>query len=139
MPVLTRGELLSRYADRSSSKYVERAVDAVLQGRVKEHVFLPSNHAVYTVVGRNGDEFIDSGLPFCSCSHFFFSVMRGKSKTCYHLLANSIASEWNLATRTEFHDEEFPYFLKLIASDLLARQGDKEDKDNSEPSDTGPR
>ncbi len=137
MRAQTRDELLSKYADRSSSKYVERAVDAVLQGRVKEHVFLPSNHAIRTVVGRNGDEFIDPELPFCSCNHFFFSVLGGRSKTCYHLLASSIASDRNLTTRTVFHDEEFLYFLRLISLDLLAREGDKEDKDNSGPSDTG--
>jgi predicted nucleic acid-binding Zn finger protein len=139
MQTQSRDHLLSKYSYHSSPKYVERAVDAVLQGRVKEHVFLPSGRTIRTVVGRSGDEFIDSHQPFCSCHHFFFSVLGGRSKTCYHLLASLIASESDLSVKIEFHDEEFRYFLKLLSLDLLARPGDKEDKDNNEPSDTGPR
>ena len=129
----TREELVRRHLHRSTSqKYLERAVDAVLQGRVKKHIFAPSGRILYTVVGRNGDEFIDPEKPFCSCEHFFFRVLGAKGQTCYHLLAYSIADETNLFHRFEFHDEEFSLFLKLLSSDLLARTGE-EHNDEAEP------
>jgi predicted nucleic acid-binding Zn finger protein len=130
-----RDELIERFSQRSASrKYLERAVDAVLEGRVKKHRFIPSGRVLHTVVGRSGDEFIDPEKPFCSCQHFFFSVLGGRDQTCYHLLANSIATDTHRYVQTEFHDEEFRYFLKLLSSDLLSRSGDKEgaaDQDES--------
>jgi len=115
--------LIERFSQRSASrKYLERAVDAVLEGRVKRHRFIPSGRVLHTVVGRSGDEFIDPEKPFCSCQHFFFSVLGGRDQTCYHLLANSIATETHL------------HVQKLLSSDLLSRSGDKEgaaDQDES--------
>jgi predicted nucleic acid-binding Zn finger protein len=126
-PQPQRDELIEKFSQRSASrKYLERAIDAVFEGRVKRHVFLPSGRVLYTVVGRSGDEFIDPEKPFCSCQHFFFSVLGGRDQTCYHLLANSIAAEKHRHTSTEFHDEEFRYFLKLLSSDLLSRSGSQE-------------
>lgn len=129
----TREELIRRHLQHSTSqKYLERAVDAVLQGRVKKYVFAPSGRVLYTVVGRNGDEFIDPEKPFCSCEHFFFRVLGGRGESCYHLLAYSIADETNRFHRLEFHDEEFSIFLRLLSSDLLARTGE-ERGDGAEP------
>jgi predicted nucleic acid-binding Zn finger protein len=138
--MMQKEELIEKFSDQAvSRKYLERAVDAVLEGRVKKQVFVPSGRILYAVVGRSGDEFIDPEKPSCSCQHFFFSVLGGRDDTCYHLLAYRIAAETHRFAQTEFHDEEFRYFLKLLSSDLLSRSGDKEDKGNAEPSDTGPR
>src|SRR5271170_1750051 len=126
-PQSPRDELIEKFSQLSKSrKYLERAVDTVLQGRVKRHVFVPSGRVIYTVVGRSGDEFIDPEKPFCSCQHFFFSVLGGRDQTCYHLLANSIAADTHRYISTEFHDEEFRYFLKLLSSDLLSRPGSQD-------------
>lgn len=118
---------------------MSRAIDAVIEGRVKRHTFVPSGKTLYTVVGRSGDEFVDPEVPFCSCESFFFTVLGGKSDTCYHLLAYRIASESDVFSETQFHDEEFRYFLGLLSSDLLIRSGDKEDKHIRDPSETVPR
>jgi predicted nucleic acid-binding Zn finger protein len=132
-PQPLRNELIETFSQRSSSrKYLERAVDAVLEGRVKRHVFLPSGRVLHTVVGRSGDEFIDHEKPFCSCQHFFFSVLGGRDQTCYHLLADSIATITHRYSQIEFHDEEFRYFLKLLSYDLLSRSGGKENNDQQE-------
>jgi predicted nucleic acid-binding Zn finger protein len=132
-PQSPRDELIEKFSQLSKSrKYLERAVDTVLQGRVKRHVFVPSGRVIYTVVGRSGDEFIDPEKPFCSCQHFFFSVLGGRDQTCYHLLANSIATEAHRSIQIEFHDEEFRDFLKLLSSDLLSRSGGKGDVDQGE-------
>ena len=122
-----REELIEKFSPSPvSRRYLERAVDAVLEGRVKRHVFAPSGRVLHTVVGRSGDEFIDPEKPFCSCEHFFFSVLGGRDQTCYHLLADSIATETHGYSQTEFHDEEFRYFLKLLSYDLLSRSGHRD-------------
>jgi predicted nucleic acid-binding Zn finger protein len=119
-----REELFARFSNRySKTKYVERAIDTVLEGRVKKHLFVPSGRVLYSVVGRSGDEFIDPEKPFCTCQHYFFSVLGGRDETCYHLLANSIASEVHMHEETRFYDEEYQSFLRLLTSDILTRLG----------------
>jgi predicted nucleic acid-binding Zn finger protein len=133
-PPTPREELIEKFFHRSASrKYLERAVDAVLEGRVKRHVFTPSGRVLYTVVGRSGDEFIDPEKPFCSCQHFFFSVLGGRDQSCYHLLANAIATEMGRSVETEFHDEEFRYFLRLLSSDLLSRSKERGGQTSKKP------
>jgi predicted nucleic acid-binding Zn finger protein len=123
---LTKDQMLERFSERSTNKqYVDRAIDAVLEGRVKGHVFVPSGRILHTVVGRNGDEFVDLSRHFCSCHHYFFSVLGGRQDTCYHLIAVAIAIEAELVIQTEFHDQEFRYFLSLLSSDLLHREQNK--------------
>lgn len=133
----TREELAKRFGGPGDR--LQRAMDAVHEGRVKRHVFIPSGRALYTVVGRIGDEFIDPGKPFCSCESFFFRFLGGRKETCYHLLAYHIAEETNSFSEVSFHDEEFRDFLGLLSLDLLGRVGDKEDKHSRDRSDTVPR
>src|SRR5271169_4863881 len=126
-----RDELINRFSKGPASrKYLERAVDTVLEGRVKRHIFIPSGRVIYTVVGRSGDEFIDPEKPFCSCQHFFFRVLGGRDQICYHLLAYEMARAAKSFDQVEMHDEEFGTFLRLLASDLMDHARDKEDKDN---------
>ncbi len=135
-----RDEFVARFSHISgNSAHLKKAAEAVLEGCVKIHFFTPSGRVLFTVVGRSGDEFIDPDKPFCSCRHFFFRVLGGRDLTCYHLLAYEMAKESKKFDRVEMHDEEFGTFLKLLASDLLDNARDKEDKDNSEPSDNRPR
>jgi predicted nucleic acid-binding Zn finger protein len=137
----SREELIEKFSHDSSMnpKLLERAIDVVIGGRVKRHVFIPSGRVLYTVVGRKGDEFVDPDKPFCSCQHFFYSVLGGRDETCYHLLASSIATETDSLAQTVFHDEEFKYFLELLTLDLISRSGEKGDKDDVEQPNVGPR
>ena len=126
-------ELISRFAAATGRRdHLKRAAEAVVDGCVKSHVFLPSGRVLLTVVGRSGDEFIDPAGPFCSCSHFYFRVMSGRDQTCYHLLAYEMARDTQRIDRVEMHDEEFGAFLRMLASDLIDHSRDKEDKDNLE-------
>lgn len=139
-PEPSREELISSLAHMSDHPgHLKRAAEAVLGGCVKRHVFTPSGRVLYTVVGRSGDEFIDPGKPFCSCNHFFFRVLGGRDRTCYHLLAYEMAKETQRFENVEMHDEEFGAFLRLLASDLLEPSRDKEDKVNQRASDSRPR
>jgi predicted nucleic acid-binding Zn finger protein len=130
-------EPISRLSDNEA--HLKKAAEAVGDGCVKKHVFTPSGRVLFTVVGRSGDEFIDPETPFCSCRHFFFRVLGGRDRTCYHLLAYEMARESQGFDQIEMHDEEFGAFLRLLASDLMNQARDKEDKDNQEPSDSRPR
>ena len=97
----------------------ERAVEAVLSGGVKEGLFLPSGRRILTVVGRLGDEFIDPGAPYCSCSNFFFRVTSGREELCYHLLAYQMASKTGKIEIVKFDDEEFPGYLSAAVRDII--------------------
>ena len=97
-----------------------RAMATVQTGGVKEHRFRPSGRVLRTVVGRLGDEFIDPERPYCSCSDFFFRVLNGKSKLCYHLLSHSIATELGRIEVVVMDDEEYGQFYSLIVKDVFS-------------------
>ncbi len=98
---------------------LDRAVDAVLAGGVKECRFLPSGRRVITVVGRLGDEFIDPEKPYCSCSNFYFRVLGGREETCYHLLSYKVASATGRVDVVEFSDEEYGPYLAATIRDVF--------------------
>jgi predicted nucleic acid-binding Zn finger protein len=94
---------------------LDRAIDAVLAGGVKEARFLPSGRKVVTVVGRLGDEFVDPDRPYCSCSNFFFRVVGGREEICYHLLSYEVAARAGRIDVIEFSDDEYgPYFAAVV-------------------------
>jgi len=116
----TRDGLASRFAHHSKhGAQFMKAVNAAFEGCVKKHMFLPSGRAVYTVVGRNGDEFIDPESLACSCESYFFGVLSGKSKLCYHGLSYEIASQSGLVKETRFDDDEYNAFMRLLALDIV--------------------
>ena len=86
---------------------------------MKKHTFLPSGRHIYTVVGRNADEFVDPSKPFCSCESYFYSVLSAKAKYCYHILGYKIAEESGLVKEITFDDEEYDTFMRLLAFDVL--------------------
>jgi predicted nucleic acid-binding Zn finger protein len=94
---------------------LDRAVDTVLAGGVKEAKFLPSGRKIVTVVGTLGDEFVDPDGPYCSCSNFFFRVVGGREEVCYHILSYRIASKEGRMDTIEFSDDEYgPYFAATV-------------------------
>ena len=122
------GEKTSEQADTLRAKLpgykkygakLDRAIDTVLAGGVKESLFLPSGRKVITVVGRLGDEFIDPDRPYCSCSNFFFRVLGGREETCYHLLSYRIASETGRLDIVKFSDDEYGPYLVAAVRDVF--------------------
>lgn len=98
---------------------LDRALEVVLAGGVKESCFLPSGRKVFTVVGRLGDEFIDPERPFCSCSNFYFRVLGGREETCYHLLSYRIASKLGKVDVVKFSDDEYGQYLAAAVRDVF--------------------
>lgn len=118
-----------RAASAEYEKYgtkLDRAIDAVLAGGVKEARFLPSGRKLVTVVGRLGDEFVDPDRPYCSCSNFYFRVVGGREEICYHLLSYRIAAKARKIDVVEFSDEEYgPYFAATVRDvfEVLRKSG----------------
>ena len=111
-----------RSATKKFSSYgpiYDRALATVLAGGVKEHRFGPSGRVIRTVVGSAGDEFIDPAKPYCSCSDFFFRVLNGHSKLCYHLLSYLMASEQGMIDVIKMDDEEYGHFFSLVMRDVF--------------------
>ncbi len=110
------------------SKYgakLDRAIDAVLAGGVKDVRFIPSGRRLFTVVGRLGDEFIDPDKPYCSCSNFYFRVLGGREDICYHLLSYRIATKTGMTQVVEFSDEEYAPYLAAHMNDVFEVLGKK--------------
>ena len=119
-PMESKEELASRFARYSDSEsQFRKAIDAAFGGCVKKHTFLPSGRCVYTVVGRNAEEFIDPDKSFCSCESYFYGVLSNKVRYCYHILSYRIAEESGLIQEVRFDDEEYDTFMRLLASDVL--------------------
>lgn len=122
--MISMSEPRDRIADkvREFERYgpkLAKAIDAVLAGGVKVALFLPSGRRVTTVVGRMGDEFIDSERPYCSCSSFFFQAQAGNEPMCYHLLAHRIALKLGMADTVNFSDEEYGDYLAATLHDVM--------------------
>lgn len=98
---------------------LDRAIDTVLAGGVKESLFLPSRRKVTSVVGRLGDEFINPEKPYCSCSNFFFRVLGGREEICYHLLSYKIAAKTGKVDVVVFSDEEYGPYLAATVRDVF--------------------
>ncbi len=103
----------------------ERAHKLVDELRVKQHLFLPSKRAIWTVVGRDGDTMVNfgavNGSPYCSCNDFHFRVLGGEIAECYHLIAARRARDQGIYSITNFSDEEYESFLRSLMVDVFSR------------------
>lgn len=97
----------------------ERALKLVERRHVKLHIFQPSGRELWTVVGMDGDRWVDGSQPYCSCRHFYYKVLRGKDETCYHLLALRMAKMLKIYDIIELNDVEYPIFLKYLLKDSV--------------------
>lgn len=103
---------------RHGSK-LDRAIETVLAGGVKESRFLPSGRKVISVVGTLGDEFVDPDRPYCSCSNFYFRVIGGREEICYHLLSYKIARKTGRIDVIEFSDDEYESYYSATVLDVF--------------------
>lgn len=84
------GEQIIRLS-KAYGKRVELSLKALKEGRVKKYVFMPSRKVVWVVVGRELDYQVIPSADFCTCNDFYFRVVGGEARLCYHLLAQKLA------------------------------------------------
>ena len=85
--------------------------------RIKSHHFLPSGRKIWTVVGKEKEHWLEPDLQFCSCSGFYFGMLKNK-KFCYHIDSIKIAKKEMQYESIEFSDEEFESFMSGLINDL---------------------
>ena len=85
--------------------------------RVKLHLFNPSKREIWTVIGKEKEHWIDPNSNFCSCSGYYFGMIKNKT-TCYHLDSISKAKKENKFETIKFADDEYESFISGIVSDL---------------------
>ncbi len=83
-----------------------RALEAVLERRVKKYVLKPSGRVYWVVVGRHRDYWVIPGR-YCSCDDFYINVVaRGEAEGCYHLKAQRLAEQTGKYEVYELSDSE---------------------------------
>ena len=96
----------------------QEKIDAVVsERRVKLHRFNPSQREIWTIVGKEKEHWIDPQSNFCSCSGYYFGMIKNNSP-CYHLESISLAKKENKFEIIEFNDDEYESFISGIVSDL---------------------
>lgn len=91
-------------------------VDKLLkEKRIKEHVFLPSNRRIVTIIS-NDEYWVDHDLKICSCKGYYYNYSK-QGKICNHLEALIAATRDNIDTIV-FNDEEYPSFLSALICDI---------------------
>nr|AIE94410.1 hypothetical protein [uncultured marine thaumarchaeote AD1000_46_C12]AIE94478.1 hypothetical protein [uncultured marine thaumarchaeote AD1000_46_F05] len=53
--------------------------DIIFQNRVKLHLFETSQRKIWTIVGKEKEHWIDPELNFCSCSGYYFGMLKNKN------------------------------------------------------------
>ena len=91
--------------------------DLISQNRVKLHLFDHTKRQIWTIVGKEKEHWLEPELEFCSCSGFYFGMMKSK-KPCYHIDSIKLAKENKQYEIIEFSDEEFENFMFGIVNDL---------------------
>ena len=100
---------------RSSNDLIN---DLINEGRVKLHKFQPSGRELWTVIGNYGDHLILINDDYCSCRGFYFSLMRQKPSSCYHLKAYKIAKQSKKYSSVEISDYDYETFFKLLTKSI---------------------
>ena len=95
----------------------EKINSVVNERRVKLHLFNPSKREIWTIVGREKEHWIDPNSNFCSCSGYYFGMIKNKTP-CYPLESITTAKKENKFEIIEFNDDEYESFIFGIVSDL---------------------
>ena len=101
----------------------ERINSIVDERRVKLHLFNPSKREIWTVVGKAKEHWIDPISKFCSCSGYYFGMIKNKNP-CYHLESIFKAKKENKFEIIEYIDDEYESFITgiVIYSSLISKR-----------------
>jgi len=92
----------------------ENAYKAIMSGKIKKYIFIPSERVVWGVVGKDGMYQILPRANFCSCNDFYFRVIGHVVFMCYHLIAQKLAEALDKNVIVKENDEKYePLMSKL--------------------------
>lgn len=94
---------------------MEKAAGALAAGSVKLHLFQPSGRRLWTVVGKEGEYWVDPELVFCSCKDYYFVTLSGGAP-CYHIESVKKAIQEGVEA-LEFSDGDYVAFLQALAAE----------------------
>ena len=92
---------------RAFGQRLANALEALREKRVKKYVFKPSGRVLWVVVGREREYIVMPKAPFCSCEDFYFRVIDGEARLCYHVIAQRLAECLNWYEAVEEEDENY--------------------------------
>jgi len=95
----------------------QKIKSVITEKRIKLHYFLPSNRKIWTIVGKEKEHWLEPDLKFCSCSGFYFGMLKNK-KPCYHIDSIQIAKKEEQYESVKFSDDEFESFMSGLINDL---------------------
>ena len=95
----------------------EKIQSVINEKRIKSHNFIPSERKIWTVLGTEKEHWLDPDLQFCSCSGFYFGMLKNKNP-CYHMKAISIAIKEKKFDSFIFSDTEFENFIVRLITNL---------------------
>ena len=95
-------------------------LSTVERGAIKFHIFLPSRRAIWTVVGRDREYWVDPDLDFCSCKGYYYNTL-STCNPCYHLKSVESARQKKKFAEIKFQDVEYEGFIKALLSDATLR------------------
>ena len=98
-------------------KHEDKVNAAVLEKRVKLHIFEPSQRKIWTIVGKGKEHWLDPSLDYCSCLGYYFGQIND-NKECYHLESVKLAKKKDKVEIITFSDEEFNDFIAGLIADL---------------------
>jgi len=91
--------------------------EVISQNRVKLHLFEPSQRSIWTIVGKEKEHWLDPESNFCSCSGYYFGMLKNK-KPCYHIESIHIARQEKKFETIKFSDDEYDSFISSILDEL---------------------
>ena len=91
-----------------------KALEALRERRVKKYVFKPSGRVIWVVVGHEREYLVMPRAPFCSCDDFYFRVMDGEARLCYHIIAQRLAECLNWFETVEEEDENYEVVMEEL-------------------------
>ncbi|MBS7655235.1 hypothetical protein KEJ50_01835 [Candidatus Bathyarchaeota archaeon] len=93
--------------EKKFPKIFNEALQLVYGKRVKKYVFKPSYRVLWAVSGRKDEYQVIPEASFCSCNDFYFRVVGGKKKVCYHLIAQKIAEALRIYEEKELSNSDY--------------------------------
>jgi predicted nucleic acid-binding Zn finger protein len=93
-------------------KVFNEALQLVYTKRVKKYIFKPSCRVLWVVSGRRDDYQVIPEANFCSCNDFYFRVIGGKKRVCYHLIAQKIAEALKMYEEKELSNSDHEKIMR---------------------------